>query len=273
MYNVRVKKFLDTEQLQVYSTVLHSTRDMRPVNYETGEVGERVSIPPGKPEYNPFSDECERMVEMGDPERSKAVSQARTIHKIYDIARSNRWEWFITLTFNKEKVNRYDYASCTKKLSDWLSNCRRKCPNMFYLVVPELHKDGAWHFHGLFANCDALELVPSGHYDEHGDIVYNVGVYKFGWTTATRIKDLRRACSYITKYVTKELFGLTKGKKHYWASRNVALPEVIDAIVENPTEFRREMISKANHCKTVNSEYLDVTYIELEKGETERTLL
>lgn len=273
MYNVRVKRFLDTEQIQVYSTVIQSQRDDRKVDYFTGEVKEESMGSRGEKQYNPFADDCERMVEMSDPERSRSVSHARTIHKIYDIARSNRWEWFVTLTFNKELVKRYDYSDCTKKLSQWLKNGRKICPNMKYIVVPELHKDGAWHFHGLFSDCDGLQFeVAKGHFDDEGRQIYNVGKYKFGWTTAVQIDDQRKTCSYITKYVTKELCGLTKGKKHYWASRNVSLPEVIDVIVESPKEFRRKAIGKSNYCKTVNSEYLDVTYIEMEKGEFEHLL-
>lgn len=28
--------------------------------------------------------------------------------------------------------------------------------------MPERHKNGAWHFHGLLTNCDNLKTVDSG---------------------------------------------------------------------------------------------------------------
>ena len=276
MYNVRVKKFFDTEQIQVYSQMMQSNKEPK-FDKETGEIIKRKRREPGTVMFNPLTGEYEKMVvwdeeeEKEKAERSKGVSHARTIHKIYDIARSNEWEWFITLTFNPDKVKRFDYADCTKKVSDWLSNARRKCPNMKYLVVPEIHKDGAWHFHGLFSDCSELGFVDSGH-KYNGREVFNVGAYNFGWTTAIRIDDQHKTCSYLTKYVTKELCGLTKGKKRYWNSRNVKLPEVIDLVVENPKEFQRYMQERCNYIKKTRTEFVDVMYIEVGKGETDAIL-
>lgn len=39
-------------------------------------------------------------------EHSKQVSLSSTKNRIYNIARSNDWEWFITLTFDRKK-NRF----------------------------------------------------------------------------------------------------------------------------------------------------------------------
>ena len=44
-----------------------------------------------------------------DKEFSALVSQKRTINEIYNITRSNSWDYFITLTFNPQRVNRYDF--------------------------------------------------------------------------------------------------------------------------------------------------------------------
>ena len=56
---------------------------------------------------------------------SVTSSMNRTKNKIYEIARANRWQWFLTLTFSSEEVGRYDYNACTKVLSKWLNNIRR----------------------------------------------------------------------------------------------------------------------------------------------------
>lgn len=45
-----------------------------------------------------------------------------------------------------------------------------------------------------------------------------------GFTTATRVKKNEAVTKYITKYTTKDLMEHIKGKKKYWASRNLNLP-------------------------------------------------
>lgn len=165
MYNVRVKKFLDTMQIRVYSEFVFSS--------------EEEKISKRKKEYNPFTEKLEILRTMEEleynAERSEKVSRNRTINSIYDIARSNEWEWFFTLTFNPDKVDSFDYAACSKKLSDWLHNMKKKAPEMKYIVVPEQHKSGRWHFHGLFTNVDSMNFVDSGLVDKKGKIIYNVG--------------------------------------------------------------------------------------------------
>ena len=94
--------------------------------------------------------------------RSRSVRRAK--QTIYEIARNGQWDWFVTLTLSPDQVNRYDYGECSKKVSKWLNNLRRTCQDMKYLVVPELHKDGAYHFHGLFANIEGAKIKESGHY-------------------------------------------------------------------------------------------------------------
>ena len=112
---------------------------------------------------------------------------------IYDIAKSNEWEWFFTLTFNPEKVDSFNYANVTDKLSQWLKNMRKKCPDMMYLVVPEQHESGRWHFHGLFSHVENMRFVDSEKRDKKGRIIYNVGSYRLGFSTATQIEDVKKA--------------------------------------------------------------------------------
>lgn len=253
MYNVRVKKFLDTMQIRVYSEFVFSNEEKK--------CSKR------KKEYNPFTEQKEvlrTMEELEDnAERSAKVSRSRALNSIYDIARSNEWEWFFTLTFNPEKVNSFDYIACSKKLSDWLHNMKKKVPDMKYLVVPEKHKSGRWHFHGLFANVDSLEFVDSGHVDKKGKIIYNVGNYRLGFSTATKIDDVNRAASYLCKYITKDLCADTKGKKRYWSSKNVDLPVVEDYLF-NTREILEELLCTDNaHIKKVFGEIYNVHYIDM----------
>lgn len=271
MFNIKIKRFYDTEQVQIFSKGFHSK----------GEVTKEKKFDPGTGEilkhnrkyevmYNPFTTLLD-FVEVDqepDYERSAAVSANRAKNKIYDIARSNLWDWFITFTFNGEKVARYDYSDCTKKFSSWLDRMRRDCPSMVYLVVPEKHKDGAFHFHGLFSGVEGLDFQDSGKLDEKGRKVYNVGKYRWGWTTATKVTDTHKASSYLCKYVTKDMCAVSRGKKKYWASRNVKLPEVEELMIEETADERiQKFLDDMIYIKRVRTPYTDVTYIERPKSE------
>lgn len=228
MYNCKVKVYCDTElQTRVYSKPVY-----------TGQKD--------KPDKN-------RVRSAEDEERSLKVSTNRSLAKIYDLARSNVWDWFITLTFSPDKVNRFDYDECVGKLSKWLNNLRRSAPDLKYLVVPELHKDGAYHFHGLLACTCGIDFVPSGHYTG-GQMIYNIGQYKLGFTTATKVNNNSAVTKYITKYVTKDLVAHTKHKRRYWGSRNLSLPEESTYYLEDAMQdvFTYGLVQEVHHVTTVD---------------------
>lgn len=227
-----------------------------------------------------------------EQERHKRRSMSRTVNEICKWTRSNDWEWFFTLTFSDEKIDRYDFDAVSKYLRKWLNNLKNKhCPDLKYLFVPEKHRDGGWHFHGLVANCDGLnfevalnnaEFRPNGtpnryykqplrtHYPD-GDFIYNIKNYKKGHSTATRIKDSRKAGSYILKYITKDLADLTKGRQRYYKSNNLVEPVVETYLLDNLKELKQELEKQKksiSYEKTVEvtAPFYEnvVTYIEIE---------
>ena len=161
-----------------------------------------------------------------------AVSRNRAINNIYNLTRCNEWAWFVTITFDPNKVDSMDYGEVTRKLSKWLNHLKEDDAGLKYLFVPERHKSGAFHFHGLLSSSAALQMVYSGHDTKSGDPIYNIGRYKFGWTTATEVHNNEAVTKYITKYVTKDLMTAIKGKKHFWASRNLSRPEEVKEFLE-----------------------------------------
>lgn len=159
-------------------------------------------------------------------ERGKKQNMKRSIQVIYDLARCNEFDWFVTFTFNPDKVDSFDYDSCCSALALWLDVMRKR--GVLWLVVPEQHDSGRWHFHALVQG--QLDLVPATSpytgallYDSSGDQIFNCGNFDWGYTTATAIRDRQRTASYISKYVTKSL-NVPKGKKRYWASRKLKRP-------------------------------------------------
>jgi len=165
------------------------------------------------------------------------TSQNRTMQQVYDYARANVWEWFVTLTTSAKQVDRLDDEQVEQKLSKWLNNMRyKKAPDIKYLVVKERHKDGALHFHALMANTGQLmfrEAENNGNGIWHnGQQVYNLTDWKLGFSTATRIKDTLRASNYITKYITKDMV-TEKHRKRYWASKNLLTGQVETALLDS----------------------------------------
>lgn len=167
----------------------------------------------------------------------------KTRSKIYDLARANEWNYFITLTFNKRNVDRYDYGECIKKISNFMDNFKRRnkinCPNFRYLLVHEKHEDGAYHWHGLiYLEDESLlkkALHPIGHKRggkpiiKNGLQVYNWSKYKFGWSTVTRIKNESACCKYILKYISKRTdIDYVKGRRRFMYSSNCLKPTIIE---------------------------------------------
>ena len=156
----------------------------------------------------------------GDPAR--AVRRARS--RVRDIALCNPMTYFVTLTLDQMRVDRYDPAAVTRKLNAWLSNQVQR-RGLKYVLVPELHKDGAIHFHGFFN--DALEAVDSGTIippgggkprrprskaqratwlENGGHIVYNLPGWTLGYTTAIELYgDYNGAVGYVCKYIGKDM--------------------------------------------------------------------
>lgn len=201
-------------------------------------------------------------------ERSAASSMARTVQEIYRLARSNVWEWFLTLTVApSEKLDRYDYDACSRAVRKFFDNLRqRKAPGMYYLIVPERHKDGAWHFHGLLGGSAGLTFTDSGH-EQDGERVYNFENWKSGFSTATRVEDTRRVSSYISKYITKDLCAVTKGKRRYWASATCKRAEFEDYLLDGAElkKYREKLMDNMSWKTARESGFYRVEYFEIPK--------
>ncbi|MBD5134597.1 MAG: hypothetical protein HDT39_01330 [Lachnospiraceae bacterium] len=57
-------------------------------------------------------------------------SANRTKNEVYKLARANNWDWFITFTFDKNKVkDRTDYSTLVEKVGKYFNHWKeRKCP-------------------------------------------------------------------------------------------------------------------------------------------------
>lgn len=260
IYNLRVYEYANSVQLRVYNRPFITTEEIAEIPLAIPhEESEREKV-----HTSEFSEK--------QKERSSQSSMSRTIQKIYEISRANNWEYFLTLTFNRHRIDSSNYDLLCDKVSKWLNNLRtRYAPDLKYIIVPELHKDGIhYHFHGLLANIGNIKLVDSG-VKKNQHTIYNLANWKYGFSTVSKVEDTNKVSSYITKYITKELCAVSKNKRRYWASKNCdrAKVSVYNLPAENITEFLDRNGHLIQHASTVTIEDagLSINYIEFAKGE------
>ena len=129
-------------------------------------------------------------------------------------------------------INRYDADEVKRRVLTFLKNKVHR--NGFaYVIVPEFHKDGAIHFHGLCKlGTMRLERAVNARTgqpmsSEKGQPIFNMPDWTLGYSTCIPIDgNYERTCNYMVKYFTKDsrkIFG-----KWYLSSRNlVRRPEMM----------------------------------------------
>lgn len=193
--------------------------------------------------YNPFTEKYEHIETFEDDidifkrrQDSLEHSVRRSRRTVLQLMRSLDLadSYFITLTFDKKKVDRTDFSLCCRKARNWLQNIRRYdgAADMAYICVPELHKDMAsWHFHAVVSNPGSIPLADSGHKDRKGHTIYNLSGWQYGFSTAVKLNGEDpltsiRLSKYMTKYLTKESQMIAKNKHRFFASQNIPKPIV-----------------------------------------------
>lgn len=168
-------------------------------------------------------------------------AKRRAAAKLRDYALCNDFKFFVTLTLSPEKIDRYSLVDAIKRMRSWLDNRVRR-NGLKYILVPEQHKDGAFHFHGFFN--DALEMFDSGTLKIDGKKkpmrprserqrqellaacakpVYNISDWQLGFSTAIEIYgDYNAAIGYVSKYITKESEKL--GGRWYYSGGDLQTP-------------------------------------------------
>lgn len=286
-YNVKMINYPNgSTQIRKYSKPLQAKQNK--ASYEKFTIQEEWTMQKGGSvwkdniEYvmNPFDGSFVPNTEFDKTDIEKSNSDSdiyhslnRTKNKIYSYARCVKWEWFVTFTFSPDKVDRFDFDECSRLVRRWLNNQRRNAPDLQYIVVPEQHKNGAWHFHGLLANIGKMKFIDSGVKDK-GKTIFNMSKWSNGFTTATVVKDVYRVSKYIGKYITKELCELTRGKQRYFVSQNIPDPkEALFLIDENMEDFKvfLDVLTDSLGCEIIHvstskndSTFVGVDYYELQ---------
>ncbi len=196
---------------------------------------------------------------MDNEVRPDSVKRAK--ETIFDIAMCNHFDYFVTWTLDGELIDRYDPKAVSKKLKVFLQHAVQR-RNARYLVIPEYHKDGAIHMHGLLSG--NFEMVDSCRKTKAGQIIYNMPQWSLGWSTAIQLDEHKdRVSRYITKYVTKD-FRKIFGAFYYAGGRDLVRKprtEFFDSMYDSVSgeEFRPKDLNIWFKYFTAEGEGYDVT--------------
>ncbi len=166
-----------------------------------------------------------------DPDRPidlhSSISRAKRV--ILELALCNEWDYFCTFTLSS-RYDRFDLQKWYTQFSQFIRDQRKKhsC-DLVFLLVPETHKDGAWHIHGLMRGVPPLVTFQS-RWDAGERIKYSLvkGGYscwldyekRFGFNSFGPIHNPVACGFYITKYVSKAIDEgcINSGAHRYYAS-------------------------------------------------------
>lgn len=267
MHNAQMKKYPDgSAVLLISDRAIFREPGWESARESSNKIAAAaVEVEPDPERGNAQLDERESGELCTIPHAQRAVeslerSRRRARSKVSDYAKSNQFDYFVTLTLDKDVVDRYNVDAAVKRLRPFLDNAVRR-HGLRYILIPELHQDGAVHFHGLVN--DAFEMVDSGTVkltgegapkkpkkprskkqrqewlDVGGQVVYNIADYKLGFSTAIGLYgDYSKAVSYVCKYIGKGT-GKIGGRWYY----------------------------SGGDLKSPSKEYFDVDYSELRQGE------
>lgn len=175
--------------------------------------------------------------------------------KIKRYSFANDFTLFWTLTFNDEVINANDYQLARKKLRLWLRNQRDKYGKFGYIFIPEFHKSGRVHFHGITEKLDIpLKIARNSRTDQpirkNGQQIFNVTEWKYGFSTVSKIKSKEKTASYITKYITKDLLQIPNlpHQPRYLVSRKLKQPNIryLEDLDFDIRQFKPQLIIKKN---------------------------
>lgn len=104
------------------------------------------------------------------------TSVSRSIRAVRELAACNPWQFFVTITLSPQLwKNRYTPDGLQDIIKAMAKRWRRKrkngsahCPGFAYLLVPEMHKDGAIHLHGFVSCMPSSDCIPYTMSDVNG---------------------------------------------------------------------------------------------------------
>lgn len=192
------------------------------------------------------------------------ASLSRTRRLFRDYALCNMFDLFVTITFDQQRYNSYSLKAVKKVLGSWFNEWRKKYPDFAYMLIPEKHESGAWHFHGFITApvglCTPL-MVDKTYQDVHTGLdflksVPNTKHYmrwpafsdKFGFFSCSFIRDYEKCVNYCLSYISKSFDGVIEEKnaRLLIKSNNLQKPE---RVFSSPFGFVQEPDIDNDFCQ------------------------
>jgi len=177
-----------------------------------------------------------------------SIQRAR--EKVYQICEANRGrhgnyrEIFFTLTTQDQLT---EYKESNKKIKSFIRRLSKHVGHAVkYIIIPELHKSGAIHYHGIFYNLPFIDIK-----------IFRYQLWKEGYVDLQVPRKIRSTSAYIAKYMTKDYQKNTPlHTKLYFTARDMYRPE---------TEFTTEKpvgILKVKDIK-IHKNYQKIKYLDI----------
>lgn len=191
-----------------------------------------------------------------DQKLNEAFCRAKSM--VLQYALCNPWDYFFTGTLDEKKFSRYDLDGYQAKLSQFIRDKRKAYGTQIqFLLVPEQHKNGAWHIHGLLSGLPASAVRKFRH-PEPEELIHSSYLNwpdymeKFGYCSLGPITSPVATAFYITKYVSKELSqrGGDLGKHLYFHSRPLKKAEKASDVYYPNFGLDAYCIHDHDFCKT-----------------------
>lgn len=197
--------------------------------------------------------DCDRVKKAEQARKNARLDNniSRTRARIFELAACNEFQYFCTFTQDQTKRDRFDLTEFRKDFAQLVRNINRgraDSDKIKYLLIPEKHKKGGWHMHGLLKGLTEKDLqafklsenIPKRLKDtiRSGTPVYDWTRYRraFGYFTCTEIDSGEAVARYITKYISKDLqSGVIEAGQHlFFASQGLKSREVITSLNYEP---------------------------------------
>ncbi len=154
-------------------------------------------------------------------ENKLVQSLSRSRRVVLELALCNDWAYFCTFTLDPKKYQRDDLPKFREDFSQFIRDMRKKYRKfgfdkpIDFVFVPEEHKDGAWHMHGLLSDISPFLISFSDMLMQGKSVPDKLvqGGYlnwpdyqkKFGFCSLGSIRNRIATSFYISKYISKQM--------------------------------------------------------------------
>ena len=129
---------------------------------------------------------------VNDTKLENNLSRAKS--KVRELVLCNEFEYFVTLLLSPRKIKRTDLKLAITRINRIISDMNKmRADRVTYVLIPEKHKDGAWHFHGFIHGLTKNDIrINQNNYPE-----WKQYADKLGFMNMSKIENKDRAKLFV----------------------------------------------------------------------------